>query len=121
MVSERLRAAELQAELSSSVQEKLTAEGQRERLELEIQHLKEQLKWHQEQLSSTKGALTSSQKPEQPAAHMESRLSLMERTKEELLDKVIGIKHALLSFPNPIKCLTCLNQDENLSGPSRLK
>nr|XP_040048131.1 coiled-coil domain-containing protein 30 isoform X2 [Gasterosteus aculeatus aculeatus] len=92
MVSERLRAAELQAELSSSVQEKLTAEGQRERLELEIQHLKEQLKWHQEQLSSTKGALTSSQKPEQPAAHMESRLSLMERTKEELLDKLSCVK-----------------------------
>ncbi|XP_062419995.1 coiled-coil domain-containing protein 30 isoform X3 [Pungitius pungitius] len=92
MVSERLRATELQAQLSSSVQEKLTAEGQRERLELEIQHLKEQLKWHQEQLSSTKEALTSSQKPDQPTAHMESRLSLVERTKEELLDELSCVK-----------------------------
>ncbi|KAL6119863.1 uncharacterized protein ACO6RY_04343 [Pungitius sinensis] len=92
MVSERLRATELQAQLSSSVQGKLTAEGQRERLQLEIQHLKEQLKWHQEQLSSTKEALTSSQKPDQPTAHMESRLSLVERTKEELLDELSCVK-----------------------------
>ncbi|KAM8862397.1 uncharacterized protein ccdc30 isoform 2-T2 [Spinachia spinachia] len=92
MVSERLRTAELQAELSSSVQEKLTAERQRERLELEIQHLKEQLKWHQEQLSSTKEALTCSQKPAQPTAHMDTSLSLVERTKEELLDKLSCVK-----------------------------
>ncbi|XP_034393669.1 coiled-coil domain-containing protein 30 isoform X2 [Cyclopterus lumpus] len=83
VVSERLQTADLQAKLSSSVQEKLTAEGQRERLELEMQRLKEQLKWHQEQLSLTKEAVTSSQTPDQQvccsAAHIESRLSPVER------------------------------------------
>lgn len=91
MVSERLQTAELQAQLSSSVQEKLTAEGERERLELEIQRLREQVKWHQEQLSSTKEALIISQKPELHAAHIESRLSPVERTKDECLDQVTGL------------------------------
>ncbi|XP_031700879.1 coiled-coil domain-containing protein 30 isoform X3 [Anarrhichthys ocellatus] len=95
MVSERLQTAELQAKLSSSVQEKLTAEGQRERLELEMQRLTEQLEWHQEQLSSTKEALTSSQKPEQHPAHIESRLSPVERTKEEWLDQLSCVKQEL--------------------------
>ncbi|XP_068589220.1 coiled-coil domain-containing protein 30 isoform X2 [Cebidichthys violaceus] len=95
MVSERLQTAKLQTKLSSSVQEKLTAEGQRERLELEMQRLKEQLKWHQEQLSSTKEALTSSQKPEQHTAHIESRLSPVERTKEEWLDQLPCVKREL--------------------------
>lgn len=91
MVSERLQTAELQAQLSSSVQEKLTAEGERERLELEIQRLREQVKWHQEQLSSTKEALIISQKPELHTAHIESRLSPVERTKDECLDQVTGL------------------------------
>lgn len=90
MVSERLQTAELQDKLSSSVQEKLTAEGERERLELEIQRLKVQLKWQQEQLSSTKEALISSQKPELHTAHIESRLSPVERTKDESVDQVAG-------------------------------
>lgn len=87
MVSERLQAAELQAKLSSSLQEKLVAEGERERLQLEIQRLKEQLQWHQEQLSSTKEALRN-QKSDLVTAHTESRLSPVERTKNECLDQV---------------------------------
>ncbi|XP_029292502.1 coiled-coil domain-containing protein 30 isoform X2 [Cottoperca gobio] len=83
MVSEHLQTVELQAKLSSSVLEKLTVEGERERLELQIQRLKEQLKWHQEQLTSTKEALISSQKPELHTAHIQSRLSPVERTKDE--------------------------------------
>ncbi|XP_042347785.1 coiled-coil domain-containing protein 30 isoform X3 [Plectropomus leopardus] len=87
MVSERLQTAELQAKLSSSVQEKLKAEGERERLQLEIQRLKEQLKWHQEQISSTKEALISSQKPEFQTAHKETRLSPVEKTKDGCFDQ----------------------------------
>ncbi|XP_034001393.1 trichohyalin isoform X4 [Trematomus bernacchii] len=83
MVSERLQTAELQAKLSSTVQEKLTAKGERERLEIQMQRLKEQLKWHQERLSSTKEALLSSQKPELHTAHIESRLNPVERTKDD--------------------------------------
>ncbi|XP_059188895.1 coiled-coil domain-containing protein 30 [Centropristis striata] len=94
MVSERLQTAELQAKLSSSVQEKLTAEGGKERLELEIQHLKEQLKWHQEQLL-TKGALIRSQKTELHTAHTESRLSPVERTKDESFDQISCMKQEL--------------------------
>uniref|UniRef100_A0A3Q4GRT8 Coiled-coil domain containing 30 n=1 Tax=Neolamprologus brichardi TaxID=32507 RepID=A0A3Q4GRT8_NEOBR len=52
MASERMQTAELQARLSSSVQEKLAAEGKQERLELEIQRLVKQLQWHQDQLST---------------------------------------------------------------------
>ena len=89
MVSERLQTAELQAKLSSTVQEKLTAKGERERLEIQMQRLKEQLKWHQERLSSTKEALLSSQKPELHTAHIESRLNPVERTKDD--DQVTAI------------------------------
>ncbi|XP_071331919.1 coiled-coil domain-containing protein 30 isoform X7 [Trachinotus anak] len=90
MVSERLQTAELQAKLSSSVQQKLAAEGERERMELEVQHLKEQLKWHQEQLSSMKEALSSSQKLELHTTHIKSRLSPVERTKDESLDQELN-------------------------------
>ncbi|XP_031142133.1 coiled-coil domain-containing protein 30 isoform X2 [Sander lucioperca] len=95
MVSERLQTAELQAKLSCSVQEKLTAEGERERLELEIQRLKEQLKWHQEQLSSTKEVLIGSQKPELHTAHAQSRLSPVDWTKDEGLDQLLCVKQEL--------------------------
>ncbi|KAL7397997.1 hypothetical protein ABVT39_002861 [Epinephelus coioides] len=95
MVSERQQTAELQAKLSASVQEKLTAEGERERLQLEIQRLKEQLKWHQEQILSTKEALSSSQKPELQTAHAESRLSPVERTKDGSVDQLSCIKQEL--------------------------
>ncbi len=92
MVSEQLQAAELRAKLSSSVQEKLAAEGERERLELEVKHLKEQLKWYQEQLLSTKEALTSSRTPELHTANVESRLSPVERNNDESLDQVTGLQ-----------------------------
>ncbi|KAK2851236.1 hypothetical protein Q5P01_007512 [Channa striata] len=95
MVSERLQAAELQAKLSVCVQDKLTVEGERERLELEIQRLNEQLKWYQEQLSSTKEALSNSQKPQLQTAHRESRLSPVERTKDENLDQISCLKQEL--------------------------
>ncbi|XP_041800853.1 coiled-coil domain-containing protein 30 isoform X3 [Chelmon rostratus] len=95
MVSERLQTAELRAKLSSSVQEKLTAEGERERLELEIQRFKEQLKWHQEQLSSTKEALNSSQTPELHTAHVESRLSPVERSNDECSHQLSCLKQEL--------------------------
>ncbi|XP_070823887.1 coiled-coil domain-containing protein 30 isoform X7 [Chaetodon trifascialis] len=95
MVSERLQTAELRAKLSSSVQEKLTAERERERLELELQRLKEQLKWHQEQLSSTKEALVSSQTPELHTAHVESRLSPVERSRDECSHQLSCLKQEL--------------------------
>lgn len=91
MVSEREQTAELRAKLSSGVQEKLTAERERERLELETQHLKEQLKWHQEQLSAAKEALISRQTPEQPTDYVESRISPVERSKDKCLDQVTGL------------------------------
>lgn len=99
MASERQQTAELQAELSSSVQEKLTAEGERKRLELEIQHLKEQLKWHQEQLSSMKEALNSNQMSEQHIDHVESRIIPVEKTKDECLNQVTV--HVHVHFEGP--------------------
>ncbi|XP_034447803.1 coiled-coil domain-containing protein 30 isoform X2 [Hippoglossus hippoglossus] len=95
MVSERRQSAELQAKLSSSVQEKLAAVGERERLELKTERLNEQLKWYQEQLASTKEALSSSQKLELHTAHTESRLSPVQRTKDESLDQLSCLKQEL--------------------------
>lgn len=88
MVVERQQNTELQAKLSSSVQEKLAADGERERLGLEVQRLKEQLKWQHEQLSSTQEALSRRQKPEPLAARAELSHSPAERTKDEDLDQV---------------------------------
>ncbi|XP_073326884.1 uncharacterized protein ccdc30 [Pagrus major] len=95
MDAERRQTAELRAKLSSSVQEKLTAEGERERLELEIQRLKEQLKWHQEQLSSTMKAPIRSQTPELHTAHVETRLNPVERSKDEYMEQVSCLKQEL--------------------------
>ncbi|XP_041860848.1 paramyosin isoform X2 [Melanotaenia boesemani] len=92
MASERLQSAELQAKLSSAVEEKLSAEGQRERLELEIQRLSKQLLWLQEQLSSTKEALSRSQKSELHTAQIESRLSPLEKTKDEDAAQLLSLK-----------------------------
>lgn len=89
LVSERLQAADLQAKLSGGVQEKLKVEGESERLKLDIKHLSEKLKWYQEQLSSTKEALSSSQKPDVHAAYMESRFSPVEKAKHESSDEVM--------------------------------
>ena len=87
LVSEQQQTAELQAKLSSTVQEKLAAEGQRERLELEIQRLNKQLLWHQEQ-RSTKQALSCSQKLEPHTSNIEPRLSPVEKSKDEGFDQV---------------------------------
>ncbi|XP_044207387.1 coiled-coil domain-containing protein 30-like [Thunnus albacares] len=95
MVSERLQTAELQAKLSNSLQEKLAAEEERERLELEVQRLKGQIQWHQEQLSSTKEALSNNQKSELLTTHIECRLSPVERTKDECLDQLSCLKQEL--------------------------
>ncbi|XP_044206572.1 coiled-coil domain-containing protein 30 isoform X2 [Thunnus albacares] len=95
MVSERLQTAELQAKLSNSLQEKLAAEGERERLELEVQRLKGQIQWHQEQLSLTKEALSNNQKSELLTTHIECRLSPVERTKDECLDQLSCLKQEL--------------------------
>ncbi|XP_053173911.1 coiled-coil domain-containing protein 30-like [Scomber japonicus] len=94
MVSERLQTAELQAKLSSSLQEKLVVEGERERLRLEIQRLKGQLQWPQEQLSSTKEALRN-RKSDLLTTHTESRLSPVEMTKDECMDQLSCLKREL--------------------------
>lgn len=91
MASERMQTAELQARLSSSVQEKLAAEGKQERLELEIQRLVKQLQWHQDQLSTTKEVLGSSQKPELHIAHFEPRVSPVKNRREECLAQVTAL------------------------------
>lgn len=86
MASERLKMAELQAELSSTVQKKLAAEGGRERLELKIQRLNKQLLLYQEQLTSAKEALSRSQNT---VLQTQSRLSPVQNTKFEGCDQVI--------------------------------
>lgn len=86
--SERLKTTELQAELSAAVQKKLAAEGERERLELEMQRLKKQLLWTQEQLSSAKEAPSRSQKSDLQTTSTESRLSPVQNTNSEALDQV---------------------------------
>lgn len=65
LVSEREQTAELQDKLSSSFQEKLTAERKIEALELEKRSLNDYLKRYQEQ-NSVKEELFSCQNPEQP-------------------------------------------------------
>lgn len=64
LVSERQQSTELQVKLHSCFQENLMAEGKIKGLELEMQSLEEQLKWHQEQLSA-KETFSSCQVPEE--------------------------------------------------------
>lgn len=94
MISERLQTAELQAKLIVSVQEKLKAQGERERLELEMQHLNEQLKRHLEQHSASKETPTSSQKPE--LQQTQPRFSPAERTQNETSDQVGELRDNVL-------------------------
>lgn len=96
MASQRQQAAEVQAKLSTSVQEKLKAEAERRRQELELQHLKEQLKWHQEQLSSAKETLNSHQTPKRHADHVGSRITSGERSDYESLEEVTGLQGLLV-------------------------
>ncbi|KAM9752597.1 uncharacterized protein ccdc30 isoform 2-T3 [Menidia menidia] len=94
LFSAQQHTAELQAKLSFTVQEKLSSEGQKVRLELEIQHLKKQLLWHQEQRSA-KHAIICSQKPEPQTANTEPRLSPTETSKDEGLDQLSSLKQEL--------------------------
>ncbi|XP_072223655.1 uncharacterized protein ccdc30 [Leuresthes tenuis] len=94
LVSEQQQTTELQAKLSSTVQEKLAAEGQRERLELEIQRLSKQLLWHQEQ-RSTKLALSCSQKLEPHTANIEPTFCPVEKSKDEGFDQISSMKQEL--------------------------
>lgn len=98
MASQRQQAAEMQAKLSTSVQEKLKAEAERRRQAVELQHLKEQLEWHQEQLSSAKEALNSRQTPERHADHVGSRITPGERSDYESLEEVTGLKSLLVGL-----------------------
>lgn len=91
MVSERQHTADLQARLTSAVQERLTAEGARETLKREMEQLKEQLKWHHQQLSTAKEALKSNQMLEQRTERVELRIGPVERIKDECLDQVTGL------------------------------
>ncbi|XP_061832095.1 uncharacterized protein ccdc30 isoform X1 [Nerophis lumbriciformis] len=79
MVSERLLTAELQAKLSDNVQKKLAAEGEKEKLELKLQHLKEQLQQQQDQLSLNDEALSRNLK----SAHLELTFGPVEKTKDQ--------------------------------------
>ncbi|KAM9855208.1 uncharacterized protein ccdc30 [Aulostomus maculatus] len=63
LVCERQQTAKLQAKLSSSVQKTIAAEGDKERLELEVEHLKQKLQNIQEQLSLRNKALSNIQRP----------------------------------------------------------
>ncbi|KAM3872406.1 uncharacterized protein ccdc30 [Diretmus argenteus] len=95
--AERRRSVELQAQLSSRVQEKLAAEGERERLGLQVQHLGEQLqRQQQEQLSSRQEASSSSQEPGPPhTAQIESGLSSAGRSKDEGFEQLSCMKREL--------------------------
>ncbi|XP_068183849.1 coiled-coil domain-containing protein 30 isoform X2 [Antennarius striatus] len=90
MASERQQTAQLRAQLNSNLHEKLAADGERERFKIEVQSLKELLKWHQEQLSFTKEAPISSQPSEVNTAHVECRLSPVERSKDGSSDQELN-------------------------------
>ncbi|XP_057716288.1 coiled-coil domain-containing protein 30 isoform X2 [Corythoichthys intestinalis] len=87
MASERRQAAELQAKLSDTVQKKLVVEGEREKLELELQRLKEQLQHHQEHLCLANEALRNN--PKSPP--LELGFGPVEKTKEKCLDQSLGM------------------------------
>ncbi|XP_061537860.1 coiled-coil domain-containing protein 30 isoform X2 [Phycodurus eques] len=80
MASEGQKAAELQAKLSDSIQKKLAVEGEREKLEIEIKHLKQQLQQHHLALSSN---LKSPQ--------LESVSGPVEKTIEKCLNQSLDI------------------------------
>ncbi|XP_054905771.1 coiled-coil domain-containing protein 30 isoform X2 [Poeciliopsis prolifica] len=92
MTSERQKTAELQAELSGAVHLKLEAEGKRERVELEVQRLNQQLQWLQEQLTSAKEALHRSQKAEIDTANAGPGSDLVEKVKVGGLDQLSSLK-----------------------------
>uniref|UniRef100_A0A674CT63 Coiled-coil domain containing 30 n=1 Tax=Salmo trutta TaxID=8032 RepID=A0A674CT63_SALTR len=86
MVQERRRAADLQAQLSERVREKLTAEGEKERLGIELLRLREQL-----QLSTqTRQETARPTRPRQDTTESDHSFLLAERTKDECLNQVPG-------------------------------
>lgn len=95
MASDRRQSAELQARLSATVQEKLTAECERGRLALNLQHLQEQLEWHQEELATAKEALSSHRAAD---GCVESRILPGETSDYENLEEVTLLRCPCLFF-----------------------
>ncbi|KAK7896675.1 hypothetical protein WMY93_022000 [Mugilogobius chulae] len=91
MVSERQQTSELQDKLSASVQEKISAEGERERLQLEVQRLNEQIKLQKEQLESRMEVLSTQNQRNQG----EERVSPVRTTKEDSSDQLFHLKQEL--------------------------
>ncbi|XP_029575538.1 coiled-coil domain-containing protein 30 isoform X3 [Salmo trutta] len=88
MVQERRRAADLQAQLSERVREKLTAEGEKERLGIELLRLREQL-----QLSTqTRQETARPTRPRQDTTESDHSFLLAERTKDECLNQLVSLK-----------------------------
>lgn len=86
MVQERRRAADLQAQLSERVREKLTAEGEKERLGIELLRLREQLQLSTQTRQETAGPT----RPRQDTPESDYSFLLTERTKDECLNQVPG-------------------------------
>uniref|UniRef100_A0A8C6SQX9 Uncharacterized protein n=1 Tax=Neogobius melanostomus TaxID=47308 RepID=A0A8C6SQX9_9GOBI len=87
LASERHAISELQNKLSTSVQEKISAEGERGRLEMEVQRLNKQLKNQRDQLQSPQEALTAHKQHLQT----EERGSPV-RTREGSSDQLFNLK-----------------------------
>ncbi|XP_037130391.1 coiled-coil domain-containing protein 30 isoform X2 [Syngnathus acus] len=87
MASEQRQVVELQAKLSDSIQKKLEVEEERVKLQLEIQHLKEQLQQHQGQLCLDNETLCGNLK----SLRSESAFGPVEKTNEKRLDQSLGI------------------------------
>ncbi|KAK6307968.1 hypothetical protein J4Q44_G00212390 [Coregonus suidteri] len=98
MAQERRRAADLQAQLSERVREKLTAEGEKERLGIEVLRLREQLQLSTQTRQETAGLTRSRQDTPEP----DYSFLLAERTKDECLNQLASLKcelsrlHAIL-------------------------
>ncbi|CDQ66705.1 unnamed protein product [Oncorhynchus mykiss] len=88
MVQERRRAADLQAQLSERVREKLTAEGEKERLGIELLRLREQLQLSTQTRQETAGPT----RPRQDTPESDYSFLLTERTKDECLNQLASLK-----------------------------
>ncbi|XP_049609116.1 coiled-coil domain-containing protein 30 isoform X4 [Syngnathus scovelli] len=87
MASEQRQVVDLQAKVSDSIQKKLEVEEERVKLQLEIQHLKEQLQQHQGQLCLDNKTLCGPLK----SLQSESVFDPVEKTNEKRLDQSLGI------------------------------
>ncbi|XP_064779173.1 coiled-coil domain-containing protein 30 isoform X4 [Oncorhynchus masou masou] len=88
MVQERRRAADLQAQLSERVREKLSAEGEKERLGIELLRLREQLQLSTQTRQETAGPT----RPRQDTPESDYSFLLTERTKDECLNQLASLK-----------------------------